>query len=187
MGRPSSETLSVLAAEAESAACRLCWRLRLSVAEVDDLRQELLADLVCRLPAFDPNRGTLGAFANVVLRNRSSRIANRVMRERSATGGPILSLDATSPDGASLGETLSEGDGLDGWSGRPPANALAERRLDLCAALERLDHDDRQFCVGLSRFSVDELATRGLGSRATLYRRLHRLRLVLTAHGARAA
>jgi len=186
MERLSPETLHLITTEADAAARRLCWRLRAPAADVDDLRQELLADLIRRLPAHDPGRGTLGAFANVVLRNRCSRIADRAARERYATGGQILSLDATSSKGASFGETVSDAEGIDGVP-RPSAAAEAERRLDIRAVLAWLDRDDRLFCAGLSHLSIDELVARGLGSRATLYRRLHALRLVLTAFGFRAA
>ena len=80
--------------EADVAAARLRRRLRPAACDHDDLRQELLVDLIRRLPAYDPARGSLGAFANVVLRNQATRIAARVMRERRATGGALLSLDA---------------------------------------------------------------------------------------------
>ena len=88
----------------------------------------MLVDLIRRLPAFDPARGTLGAFANVVLRNHAARIAARVMRERRATGGALLSLDAPRPDGTTLADTLSEADGL------RPGTAAPRRSLAPSAA-----------------------------------------------------
>ena len=117
--------------EAGIAAARLRRRLRLPACDQDDLRQELLLDLIRRLPAYDPARGSLGAFANVVLRNQATRIAARVMRERRATGGALLSLDAARPDGTTLADTLSEADGLATWQGVPEAIPRAERRIDL--------------------------------------------------------
>lgn len=105
---------------AEAAATRLCRRLRLSPSDRDDLRQQLLVDLIRRLHGFDPARGSLGAFAGVVMRHESARIATRMMRERQAHGGPLLSLDAPTADGGTLGEALSDKDSLATWHG--PAN-----------------------------------------------------------------
>jgi RNA polymerase sigma-70 factor (ECF subfamily) len=84
--------------EADAAAARLRRRLRLPRADLDDLRQDLLVDLIRRLPAFDARRGSIGAFAGIVLRNHASRIAARLARERRATGGGLLSLDAPAGD-----------------------------------------------------------------------------------------
>jgi RNA polymerase sigma-70 factor (ECF subfamily) len=55
--------LQILVHEADLAARRLVRRLRLPAHEREDLRQDLLVDLIARLPAFDPARGRLGAFA----------------------------------------------------------------------------------------------------------------------------
>lgn len=71
------------------------------------------------MPAFDPARGGIGAFANIVLRNQSSRIAIRHHQQRRAQGGTILSLEVplageTDPVGA----TLTEADGLAAWHGQ---------------------------------------------------------------------
>lgn len=162
-----------LAAQANAFAARLCWRLSLPSSDMDDLRQELLADLLRRLDRFDPSRGCLGAFATVVLRNRSARIAERIVAERNKSGGPLLSLDVmVGPE--ALVETLpEEGDARDG----------IERRVDAGRVISRLPHRDRALCVAVTRWPVDRLAGAGFGSRATLYRRLRELRFVLAAHG----
>ena len=159
----------------------------LPACDQDDLRQELLVDLIRRLPAYDPDRGSLGAFANVVLRNQATRIAARVMRERRATGGALLSLDAARPDGTTLADTLSEADGLATWQSGPQAIPRAERRIDVDRALGELDDPDQALCAALAHWSVDELVARGFGSRASLYRRLAALRPVLAAYGLQAA
>jgi DNA-directed RNA polymerase specialized sigma24 family protein len=178
--------LSLLLTEAEAAAARLRPRLPLPV-DHDDLRQDLLVDLLRRLPAFDPARGGLGAVAGRLLRNRAMDIAALVARERRAAGGTMLSLDATNGDGTSLSDRLSDEDGLAAWFGSQAAAATAERRIDLGTAVERLEHRDRALCLALVHNSVDQLVDRGFGSRAGLYRRLHDLRLTLIAYGLRAA
>ena len=87
--------------------------------EREDLGQDLLVDLLRRLPAYNPSRGSIDAFANIVLRNRSSRIAMCDHRQRRAQGESLLSLEvplvgAREP----VGDTLTEDEGRAAWHGQ---------------------------------------------------------------------
>lgn len=177
--------LSTLIAEADAAARRLRRKLVLPAADHDDLRQDLLVDLICRLPGFDARRGSIGAFANIVLRNQSSRIAMRHHRQRRAQGGSLLSLEVPlAGTREPVGDTLTEDDGLAAWHGQTCCAAAAtELYYALQAALARLPAEDRRFCAALAHRPVTALAAEGFGSRSALYRRLADLRHVLTAHG----
>ena len=177
--------LSTLIAEADAAARRLRRKLALPVADHDDVRQDLLVDLICRLPGFDARRGSIGAFANIVLRNQSSRIAMRHHRQRRAQGGSLLSLEVPLAGAREpVGDTLTEDDGLAAWHGQTCcAAAVTELHHALQAALARLPAEDRRFCAALAHRPVTALAAEGFGSRSALYRRLADLRHVLTAHG----
>ena len=177
--------LSTLIVEADAAARRLRRKLVLPAADHDDLRQDLLVDLICRLPCFDARRGSIGAFANIVLRNQSSRIAMRHHRQRRAQGGSLLSLEVPlAGTREPVGDTLTEDDGLAAWHGQTCcAAAVTELHHALQAALARLPAEDRRFCAALAHRPVTALAAEGFGSRSTLYRRLADLRHVLTAHG----
>jgi len=177
--------LSRLIAEADAAACRLRRKLVLPAVDHDDLRQDLLVDLICRLPGFDARRGSIGAFANIVLRNQSSRIAMRHHRQRRAQGGSLLSLEVPlSGAREPVGDTLTEDDGLAAWHGQTCCAAtVTELHHALQAALARLPAEDRRFCAALAHRPVTALAAEGFGSRSALYRRLADLRHVLTVHG----
>ena len=177
--------LSTLIAEADAAARRLRRKLVLPAADHDDLRQDLLVDLICRLPGFDSRRGSIGAFANIVLRNQSSRIAMRHHRQRRAQGGSLLSLEVSLAGAHEpVGNTLTEDDGLAAWHGQTCCAAtVTELHHALQAALARLPAEDRRFCAALAHRPVTALAAEGFGSRSALYRRLADLRHVLTAHG----
>ena len=184
----SRSELVTLLDEADAAASRLWRRVRVPRADLDDLRQDLLVDLIRRLPAFDARRGTVAAFAGIILRNQASRIAMRLRRERRATGGDLLSLDAAGGDGRTLADRLGEDDGLAVWNGRCAAiEDMIERRIELARALGVLEARDLRLCAAMANCPIRGLVDRGLGSRATLYRRLHNLRCVLAANGARAA
>ena len=188
MGIPRSDSISRRHAldEADVAARRLHRRLCQPAADLDDLRQDLLIDLICRLPAFDASRGSIGAFAGIVLRNQSSRIALRHHRDWRCRGGVLVSLDAPHGPGATdtLGETLSQSDGLATWHGQDGEEfALNDLRHDLARVLGQLAPNVRLFCAALGQCPLRDLVAQGVGSRSALYRRTGELRFDLTARG----
>ena len=181
----SPDDVETIIHEADAAAQRLRRKLTLPVCEREDLGQDLLVDLLRRLPAYDPSRGSIGAFANIVLRNQSSRIALRHHRQRRSQGGSLLSLEVPlAGTREPVGDTLTEDDGLAAWHGQ---TCCAAAVTELCHAMEtalaRLPTEDRRFCAALAHRPVTALASEGFGSRSALYRRLTDLRHVLTAHG----
>lgn len=171
--------------EADQAARQLRRRLQLPLCDREDLGQDLLVDLLRRLPAFDPTRGSIGAFAGLVLRNQASRIAIRHHQQRCAQGGNLLCLDAPRDNTREpLRDTLSDADGLAAWHGQTTsAIDHADTHNALQAALSKLHPDERQFCAALAHRPVSAMVTAGFGSRSALYRRLAELRHVLTAYG----
>ncbi|MCA8882122.1 MAG: hypothetical protein KDA73_19690 [Rhodobacteraceae bacterium] len=182
----TSTRIATFIAVADIHARRLTRRLRLAPDEMDDLRQDLLADLLRRLPAFDPERGSIDAFVRLVLRHHGTRIASRVMAERRARGGAMLSIDLPLEDAdpRPLKDRLAEEDGLSAWSGHVVGGEIAlDLRHDLGRVLALLADRDRRVCIGLAHRTLSELAVMGFGSRSALYRRLADLRFVLAAHG----
>ena len=181
----SPDDIETIIREADAAAQRLWHKLCLPVCEREDLGQDLLIDLLRRLPAYDPSRGSIGAFANIVLRNQSSRNAMRHHRQRRAQGGSLLSIEVPLAGAREpVGDTLTEDDGLAAWHGQICcAAAVTELHHALQAALARLPAEDRRFCAALAHRPVTALAAEGFGSRSALYRRLADLRHVLTVHG----
>ena len=146
----SPDDIETIISKADTAARRLRRRLGLPACDREDLGQDLLIDLLRRLPAFDPARGSLGAFAGLILRNQSSRIAIRIMRERRAQGGGLLSLDAPSgqDDQRPLAETIGEDEGLSAWHGQATkAHATTEQHQAVQTAISRL--------LGLCRPTLD--------------------------------
>lgn len=108
----SPDDIETIIREADAAAQRLRRKLCLPICDREDLGQDLLVDLLRRLPAYDRSRGSIGAFANIVLRNQCSRIAIRHHRQRRAQGGAMLSLDMPVADSEEpLGCLLAEADG----------------------------------------------------------------------------
>lgn len=186
----SQDDLRTILNEADVAARRLLRQLRLSRSDLDDLRQDFLVDLIARLPAFDRDRGSLGAFAGAVIANRATRLAQKVKRQRLLYGASPISLDEHIPDsdGVARGDLIAEGDGLSAYFGQPvDAFADVERRVDVERGLGGLDPNDAKLAAALSHGTVEELADRGPASRSSLYRRVKNIRLALTAIGLMAA
>src|SRR6266516_6545163 len=78
----SAADICVLLREATAAARRLARRLGLPNHEHEDLRQDLLVDVLVRLKWFNPDRGSLGVFAGTVNRHRAAGLANEICHER---------------------------------------------------------------------------------------------------------
>jgi len=182
------DEIRLLIKDADRVARRLCRKLYLGPDDHEDIRQELLAEVIGRLPAFDGNRAPLGAFANVVMAHRAAEIANKLTRERALFGVFPYSLDAPLPGTPDLrwSDTLAEDRGLGAFYGEPLNQVTAlEDRLDIERSLALLDLADSTLCAALSRKSVGQLAKAGFGPRRSLYRRIRRIEDDLTAYGLR--
>ncbi|MEX0853884.1 MAG: sigma factor [Bauldia sp.] len=178
--------LATLDAEAGSAARSLVRQLGVPSHRVEDFHQDLLADLIRRAPAFNPLRGTFGAFAGTIARHGAARIRMAARRERALFGGVPVSIDEPLPDASGLtrGDLVREDDGLAALLGQPTDRfAEVDRRLDMVAGVRVLTESERRLCAALREASVDELAERGVGARTTLYRRIKDIRLALMAVG----
>lgn len=183
---PSTFDVQVLLLEAKAATRRLGRTCRGPYRDRDDLQQELLADALKRIPAFDADRGALGAFVGTLMANKATRIAHAVRSERRLFGEPPVSIDdpVGEDQDLSLGDTISEGEGYGAMFGQKTDAFLeADRRLDLDHGLTVLSTTDRDICKALSRSSIEELVQQGKGSRSGLYRRVGRIRLDLMAAG----
>lgn len=181
----SPDDIETIIREADAAARRLRRRLQLQTCDREDLGQDLLVDLLRRLPAFDPSRGSIGAFAGLILRNQSSRIARQHHQVRRAQCGTMLSLDAPIAGGTEpLGSLLAEADGLAALHGRDlSATEDADLRHDLARVLGDLPEDARTLCAALGTCAIAEIVGRTGTSRSALYRHVAQLRLDLAMRG----
>lgn len=184
----SPDDLHLLQHEADIAARRLLRQLRLPNDDFSDIRQDLVVDALARMKGFDSARGSLGAFLNTVMANKATRIARQAKAHRRLFGANPVSLDEPLPgfEGMTRGDLISDDDGFAALCGqRADAFAAVERRIDLERRLTILSRKDGALCAALSQATVEELAARGRGARASLYRRVREIRLALTAAGLR--
>ncbi len=178
----SPSDFEILSYEALVGARRLVRCLCLPQHDLEDIRHELLVDLLPRLRSFSPARGTLGAFAGKIVKHRSARIASRIKRER----GVFLSLEAVVLEASN--------DGV-GHTVRPLLSSalLAEHhppvedRIDFKRALCGLTHTELQLCTALVDATPTEIGRSSGFSRAGVYRAIGKIRAHMTNNGIRAA
>jgi RNA polymerase sigma-70 factor (ECF subfamily) len=181
---PSLPDLTPAYRLADAHARALCRSLRLPAHDHEDLRQDLLVDLLARLPAFDPSKSVFEAFARVCIRHAAARLASKIRRERA--GRHPRSLDDTIPDsdGLSLADTIGEDQGYGAWCGQQTdAIAALERRLDLARAADAIPATDHTLCAQLSVHTPHQLGELGAMPRMRIYRRIREMRLLLLAAG----
>jgi len=182
----SSSDLQILQHEAELAARRLVRRLRLPHSDLADLRQELLLDLINRISAFDPERGSLGAFAGTVTAHKSVGIARKIRCDRRLFGAVPVSID--DPERSGIRETISDDGGLGSLlGGSSDAHASMDLATDVARAVSVLPGALRDLCA-LLQSQTPTAACKASGlSRATFYRRLREIRLRFLVEGVRLA
>ena len=66
--------LQVVLRESEIAAARMARKFSLPTCDRDDLRQDILVDLLGRVRTFDPKRGAFGAFVGTIVGHRAGRL-----------------------------------------------------------------------------------------------------------------
>jgi DNA-directed RNA polymerase specialized sigma24 family protein len=173
-GNLSCSEIEILHREAAIAARRVVRTLALPAHEFEDLRQDLLVDLVGRLKYFDPTKGTLGAFANVVIRHRTACLISRISRSRENRIGIDRQSDCESAEGSVVQAPF-------GWAD-VDARTI-ERRLDLIRALHVLRPEDLALCSQLIDRTPTEISETAKRSRASVYRQIRHIRRRLLEAG----
>jgi RNA polymerase sigma-70 factor, ECF subfamily len=149
-------------------ARRLVGQYGLRSQDRPDIEQDLAARFAARLEDYDPTRGTLVAFAAMVI----GQAAANLLRERRA--------GKRTPPRRS---PVAADDALD-----PTAGPTARRRdleLDVAAVLARLPAEARDLARALMAASVSEVSRETGIPRTTLYGRLDELRSAFDRAGLR--
>ena len=124
--------LQIIVHEADQAARRLRRHLWVSHCDVEDIRQDLLTDFLSRMTRFDPKRGSLGAFAGLVMANRGRRLAACIRHHRRTAGPLSLDQPLSTEDATTFGDTIAESDGYLAMMGlRTDPIVSMELRFDL--------------------------------------------------------
>ena len=187
IGLSFSDHQDALLSEIDHQAKRLARRHALPNHELDDVRQDLLTEVIARAKAYDDARASPPTFVALVAANRAALLGRRYYRQECLFGRSPVSLDeAVGDDGASVtrGDLIAEADGYAAWMGRSPDPLRdVERRLDLRAAAQLLPDRLRGLCDALTANTASGACRSQNRSRADLYRRLREIRLRFRAAG----
>jgi hypothetical protein len=178
----------VILSEIDHQAKRFACRHALSTHELDDVRQDLITDVIARAPAYDDARASPSTFVALVAANRAALLGRRYYRQQCLYGRSPVSLDEAigDDDGAPVtrGDLVAEADGYAVWMGQSSDPLLeTEGRLDLRAAAQLPPDRLRGLCDALIGDTASGACRSQNRSRADLYRRLRELRLRFRAAG----
>ena len=176
------ETLQLVAV-AERSARRYCRHRTACWLDPEDLRQDLLVDLIARLKSYDPARGSVMTFVTICFRHEGARRGSRARSDAHRRSTISIDTPLSTESDLTLADTLAE---TDGYAHRIGGNGevlpRAENLLDLDRALSSLPAECLSLCVLLLRDERDPVSASGL-PRTTFYRRLSELRCHLLAAG----
>ena len=162
-------------------ARQLVGQAGFTVSDRDDLEQELVLDLLRRLPKFDSERAQLNTFiARVVEHRIATLIEARKAGIRDYRRCPFSLNDRfEDEEGRSVErvDTLDQEDYLlrTGAQSRP-ADELSALTIDVAAVLERLPLELRELCRRLKAESVTEISRDTGVPRGTIYESIKKLR-----------
>ena len=183
--RLTDEYVATAHKTAEYYARKLARTLGLAAADVEDIRQDLLMEVLIRCQRFDSQRAAWITFVDLVVRHEADDLAARLKVARDVDGGSIDD-PVSSGDGriVPLSDTLEDTEGMASqWSS--PKNPFAA--VELAIDVERFMAGLPEHLHGLCRLLMTESATdaqRLSGfSTARFYRLLYELRMRLRAIG----
>ena len=169
-------------------ARRLIGQAGFSVSDRDDLEQEMILDLLRRLPKYNPKRAQLNTFiARVVEHRIATLIEARKAGIRDYRRCPYSLNDRfEDEEGRSVErvETLDQEDYLlrTGAQSRP-ADELSALAIDVAAVLERLPPELRELCRRLGTETVTEISRDAGVPRGTIYESIKELREIFEDAG----
>jgi RNA polymerase sigma factor (sigma-70 family) len=134
-------------------------------SEREDLKQDLLLDLLQRLPRFDESRGDLYAFAFSVIRNRASVLATRRSKWYDRETVPLDSVLEGGDVGAAFGAQF-----------RDPRVEDFFRASDIRRAVDHLPSRLKGLARDLESMTVPEICVRMGKSRSRVYQMMGEIR-----------
>ena len=176
-------------------ARHLVGRAGFGPSDVPDLEQELVMDLLARLPKFQEGRAAREAFIAVAIKHRAATLVEAQLAEKRDYRKVSFSLDqeSTGKDGKKRDgyerleheKTRNPDDGSRRNPRHPDQTEKIALALDLKKVLQKLSPDLRELCDLLLELNVSEAAQAAGLSRDTLYRRIKTLRETFESEGLR--
>lgn len=164
-------------------ARRLAHQHAVPGMDAQDLEQDLVLDLWCRMEAFDPARASVRTFAHRVIAHRVASLTCPTARRRaeramlSLDAPPASEHDSAGEEGATLADTIPADP-----EGSPPDEAFGIQH-DVTRFLAALSPALRRCCDILSADNVAAAAAMAGLHRSSVYESVARLRQHAVAQG----
>ena len=162
-------------------ACQLVGKAGLTAHDVDDLIQELTAELLKCLPKFDPRKASFKTYVSCVVRRKAYRIIREriaEMRNPARESHSLNQVDAEeSPEAGAHAVTQEEHDRRIGRRNRS-VEEQAQLALDVASVLAKLPDRLRRLCEVMKHKLPTEAAQRLSIARSTVYERIGQAREV---------
>ncbi len=165
-------------------------RIGLNSWEREDMRQELMVDMLARQKGFDPTRGNAGTYTGRVSKHRVGELVNDLIKDRQHLIFPGAASASNDPDYAEPAEDWPV-NVVPMWSDDRDLFADSDTLHDLQVALTHMSEEQLDLFRLLERHQDVPSAARaacsvGMSS-ATFYRRVYELRMHLRMFGIKAA
>lgn len=169
-------------------AWSLVGTIGFTISDRDDLEQELVLDLIKRLPKFDPNRAQLMTFVARIIDNK---IASMIEARKScffdfrmhsfSLNEPSLDIDGYTIE---RGDEIDEDDYLMRTGARSHASIdLIDLRADLSHVISDLSPELQELCRRLQTQNVTDISTSIGVARYKIYAEISRLRIIFEEAG----
>ena len=156
-------------------AKQLVGKAGFTEADRDDLEQEMIFDLLRRLPQFDPARAQRNTFIARVVEHCAATLVERVAAPCRGGGMTFVSFEERMAMGQD-GSDINPGPDLPLASSVPHPASSINLAIDLNAAVDQLPEELRRFCEILGSDSPSDARRKAGMSRATFFRRLAEVR-----------
>ena len=169
-------------------ARQLVRRSEFSESDQEDIEQEIVLDLLCRLPRYDARRAQRNTFIARIIEHKVAALIDyrRAAKRDFLREGTSLNRDIADGEGRTTDaiqtvdhETYLRRLGIPFRSERDDVNL----RLDLESALQRLPEDLRSLCEMLRSMSVQEVAKATGIPRPSVYDAIKRVKARLVEEG----
>ena len=178
---------SYLQAAQNAAATRtfkIAIRVGMTREEREDLKQELLIDLLEQAPHYDPAKGSLGTFTGVVSKNRATELLDRYIKDKKRL--TFVSMVAANDEGEEPSSLLDNGGVTPLWAVDDDLFGLSMALHDLDKAVQCMNTDQQAlYELLLSEGDMASACRAYTGSTATFYRRVSELKTHLRMFGIR--
>lgn len=154
----------------------------------DDLEQEMVIDLLCRLPNFDPEKAKRNTFISRVVEHKVANLIEAqlsVHRDYRRYGCSLNEqVEFEEGESAERSELVSEDDYLQRTKRKSaPAQKTTELAIDLDVFLTKLPEELRSLCDLMAEETLTEISDRTRVPRSTLYESIKQLRRLLKKAG----